>query len=394
MPPRSLLQTPPLLRALALALALFVSPGHAAESAGKQLKQSTDALNRVRARIEAANKHIERDRGEQSEQRSAVEAAEKKIAETQAQLRKLAAEVEAQDVRVRAAQANQAAAERRLDQEKDLLARQLRSAYVIGQTGRAELLLSQDEPDRVDRLLTYFDYMNRASAGHISRIDEEIAQVQAEQQKHQQELKAQRELQAQRKRVLVELQADRDARARAVAALEQRISGETQELKQLQDSEKALQGLLQQLRESLADVPVKPSGPQKAFPEMRGKLAWPLRGDILARYGDPKADSRLQWKGLWIGTAEGAAVHASAHGRVAYVGWLSSYGLIVVIEHEKGFFTLYGHNATVSKNTGDSVSAGDVIATVGNTGGYEQTGLYFEVRKGTEPLNPTDWLAR
>ena len=87
-------------------------------------------------------------------------------------------------------------------------------------------------------------------------------------------------------------------------------------------------------------------------------------------------------------------MHASARGRVAYVGWLSSYGLIVVLQHDKGYFTLYGHNSAVSRTAGEWVSAGDVIAQAGNTGGYERTGLYFEVRKGTEPMDPKDWLGR
>lgn len=375
---------------------MFVAGAGLAAEGGTnaKIKQSNDELGRVRARIEEAAKQIERDRSHQSAERVAVENAEKKIAETQTQLRRIGAEVDAQEAKVRSAQAGRVAAEQRLAREKDLLARQLRAAYVIGESGRTQLLFSQNEPDRIDRLLTYFDYMDRASSAHISRINEEIAAVQQQQQQYEAELTSLHKLQAQHKRVLVELQSDRDSRAKAVAALETQIAGETQTLKQLQDSEKELQNLLRQLHNSLADTPVRPSGPQKAFPELRGKLAWPLHGDILARFGDAKADNRLQWKGLWIGAQEGTPVRASAHGRVAYVGWLSSYGLIVVLEHEKGFFTLYGHNATISKTAGDMVASGDVIATVGNTGGYEQPGLYFEVRKGTESLNPTDWLAR
>lgn len=389
-------------RALLCRLAVFVlaavsipTGAGAADNASTRLKQSAEELARVRARIEAANRSIERARSAQSEQRQAVEAAEQKIAETQVQLRKVTALVETQQARVAAAEASRAAAERRLDGERDLLRRQLRSAYVIGQTGRTQLLLSQQEPDRSERLLTYFDYLNRASARHIEAIDAEVVKVRAEQQKVEAELKTLRDVEAARKRKLAELESDRITRAMAIAKLDEKISGESRELKQLQDSEQSLQALLKQLRDALAEAPpVRPSGPQKAFPEMRGKLAWPLRGEILARYGDAKSDSRLQWKGLWIAANEGAPVRASAAGRVAYTGWLSSYGLIVVIEHEKGFFTLYGHNASVSAVAGENVAAGDVIAAVGNTGGYERHGLYFEVRKGTEPLNPNDWLGR
>ena len=384
------------LRLLPLWLALTLIPpaALAADNPATRLKQNTEALGRVRSKIEAATRNIERAREAQSAQRLAVEDAERKIIETQAQLRRVTAQADTQEGRVREAQADHAAAERRLDAQRELLARQLRSAYIVGQTGRAQLLLSREPPDRIDRLLTYFDYLNRDSAGHIDAINADLSRVQIEQDKVEGELKTLREVQASRQRALAQLEGDRAARNAAVARLDRRIAGETEDLKQLQGSEQALQGLLKQLREAMAETPVRPHGPQKAFPEMRGKLSWPLHGNILANYGDAKADSRLQWKGLWIAATEGAAVRASAGGRVAYVGWLSSYGLIVVVEHEKGFFTLYGHNASVTKVAGENVDAGDVIAAVGNTGGYEQSGLYFEVRKGTEPLDPRDWLGR
>lgn len=382
------------LLALSLALLLPVAAG-AADDPAARLKQSTDELGRVRQKIEAANRSIEDAKASQSAEREAVEAAERKIIETQAQLRRASAAVDAQEARVRQAESGRAAAERRLDAERDLLRRQLRSAYVIGQTGRAQLLLSQQDPDRAGRLLTYFDYMNRASAQHIDAINHELESVRAEQSKVEAELKSLRSAEAARKRTLAALEADRAARSAAIARLDRAISGHAEELKSLQDSEQALQGLLKQLRDALASAPpVRPSDPKKGFPQMRGKHPWPLRGDILANYGDRKFDTRLQWKGLWIAGNEGSPVRASAAGRVAYTGWLSSYGLIVVIEHEKGFFTLYGHNASVSAAAGDQVAAGDVIAAVGNTGGYEKPGLYFEVRKGTEPLDPRDWLGR
>ena len=131
---------------------------------------------------------------------------------------------------------------------------------------------------------------------------------------------------------------------------------------------------------------------QPEHAQQRGRLPWPLKGPLLARYGEDKADPRLSWKGLWIGADEGTPVRAVARGRVAYTGWMSRYGLIVVLEHENGYLTLYGHAATSTRSTGETVAAGDVIATAGDTGGYDKPGLYFEIRKGTDPLNPRDWL--
>ncbi len=384
-----------------LGMAIAGGATQAANDAAARLKAGTADLESVRARIGAANQRIDRARADQGAQRAAVETAERKIADAQRALKKLAADIEAQEGRVRAARASRAAAETRLNEARTQLARQVRSAYVAGQGGATALVLAQQEPDRVPRLLTYFDYLNRASARQLDAIHAEIAAVDSEQQKLDSELTALMALQAGREKALVGLEADRQSRRTAVAALDAQIAGEGEKLKSLKSSEQDIQALLRQLKEALAAIPPpvrkprsdgSPPNKQRPFPKMRGVLAWPLRGNILARYGDAKLDTRLQWKGLWIAASEGAPVRASAAGRVAYVGWLSSYGLIVVLEHDKGFFTLYGHNASVSAAAGDQIDAGEVIAAVGNTGGYERSGLYFEVRRGTEPVDPQDWL--
>lgn len=395
---------PAQLRVIAAVWLLIVAaagaPLLAANDAASKLKAGTENLEQVRSRIAAANQRIDRARADQSAQRAAVEAAERKIADSQRALKKLAADLDAQQARVRSAKANRAAAETRLNEARERLARQVRSAYVAGQGGATALVLAQREPDRLARLLTYFDYLNRASARQLDGINAEIAAVEVEQQKLDRELVALEDLQASREKALAGLEADRVNRRKAVASLDAKIADEDEKLKALKGSEQEIQALLKQLKEALAAIPPpvkkpRPDGngkPRKAFPQMRGHLAWPLRGNILANYGDAKQESRLQWKGLWIAANEGAPVQASADGRVAYVGWLSSYGLIVVIEHDKGFFTLYGHNASVIAAAGEQVDAGQVISVVGNTGGYERTGLYFEVRRGTEAVDPRDWL--
>ncbi|MDR3417794.1 MAG: peptidoglycan DD-metalloendopeptidase family protein [Nevskia sp.] len=374
-----------------LAVVLLAVQGAAAGD--DRYRQSAEDLAKVRGRIEAVSKSIERDKGEQDQLRATVEAAERKIDSAGAEARHVDTQIESQSVRARQALAEQAVAEKRLAAEKDNLASQLRADYMMGRGGRAELLLGQENPDRADRMLVYYDSLNRARAASIKTIGTEIGRIAELQGQSRAQLDALRALQDHHRQVVAELEADRSERADALARLSERIAGESQELKGLQANEKQLQSLLEQLRQALADVPVEAQG-NRAFPEMRGRLQWPLKGQVLAHYGEAKAGGRLQWKGLWIAAPAGAPVHASARGRVAYVGWLSSYGLIVVLQHEKGFFTLYGHNSAVSRTAGEWVGAGEVIAQAGNTGGYEQPGLYFEVRKGTEPLDPAEWLAR
>jgi septal ring factor EnvC (AmiA/AmiB activator) len=384
----------PILRTLVLTAGVVAIAGAAhAASADARLNQNAEQLARVRARIAELNQSIEKDRAQRDSLQSALEEAEAAVATAHAELRRATAEVDRQTSRVRDAKAQRDDAQRRLDGQKAALAGQVRAAYMIGSGGAAELAFSQDDPGRIARMVGYYDYLDRARASRIAAINTEVQRLAQLQQQYDEHIKSLQQLQDQRRQAFADLQARRSERVAAVAALQQRIAGETDELHQLQANEKQIEALLASLRRALADTPL-PAGDSRPFPQMRGRLPWPMRGPLLANYGDPKAGGRLQWRGLWIGADEGTPVRACARGRVAYVGWMSRYGLIVVLEHEDGYFSLYGHASVVDKSAGDSVDAGDVIAAAGSTGGYEQPGLYFEIRKGTEPIDPRAWLRR
>ena len=148
--------------------------------------------------------------------------------------------------------------------------------------------------------------------------------------------------------------------------------------------------LIDALQVSLTDDALKIRG-KETFEELRGKLPWPVRGAVLARYGTPRGESGLTWQGTLIGAPAGAAVHSIHRGRVAYADWLRGFGLLLIIEHEDGFMSLYGHNETLTRETGDWVEAGEIVATVGDSGGNPQTGLYFEIRRAGRPVNPRRW---
>ena len=126
---------------------------------------------------------------------------------------------------------------------------------------------------------------------------------------------------------------------------------------------------------------------------MRGKLPWPVPGRIVANFGQSRGGG-LKWNGVLIATERGTEVHAPYAGRVVYADWLPGMGLLIILDHGGGYMTLYGHNEQLYKGVGETVAAGDVIATVGDTGGQAQPDLYLEVRKGTTPLDPRHWFRR
>ena len=117
----------------------------------------------------------------------------------------------------------------------------------------------------------------------------------------------------------------------------------------------------------------------------------PVSGQIKASFGETRNVGKLKWSGMLIEADSGEPVYAIHHGQVVFSDWLRGFGLLLIINHGNGYMSLYGHNQTLYLNTGDSVTGGDLISTVGDSGGQTQSGLYFEIRINGKPTNPMHW---
>ena len=132
----------------------------------------------------------------------------------------------------------------------------------------------------------------------------------------------------------------------------------------------------------------------KLFEQLKGKLALPVKGEITNKFGATRPDSTVQWKGLFIKTSSGQTVKAIAAGRVVFADWLRGFGNLVIVDHGNAYMSLYGNNETIYKQVGDELRGGETIATVGNSGGNADSGLYFELRHESKPFDQLKWLAK
>jgi septal ring factor EnvC (AmiA/AmiB activator) len=128
-----------------------------------------------------------------------------------------------------------------------------------------------------------------------------------------------------------------------------------------------------------------------SFAALKGKLYLPVRGDVTNRFGSARKDTGVTWKGLFIKAAEGNDVKTVADGRVVFADWMRGFGNMIIVDHGSGYMSLYGNNQAVLKSVGDDVNAGDAIASVGNSGGNESNGLYYELRRQSKPFDPMSW---
>jgi septal ring factor EnvC (AmiA/AmiB activator) len=270
------------------------------------------------------------------------------------------------------------------------IARQIRASYVMGRQEYLKLLLNQQDPAAVSRTLVYYDYFNRARVKQIDAIDQDLAKLAAVEQRMRDkaaELEASKQRQEEEKRHLLESQTER---SEVLAKLENRIESGDQRLKSMLGDEQALIRLIESLRPTLEELAIEP-GEQVAFAKQKGKLPWPVKGKISARYGTSRGVGDLKWRGVLITATEGSEVRAISHGRAVFSDWLRGFGMLLIVDHGDGYMTLYGHNQSLYKEVGDWINAGEVIASVGQSGGRQQDGLYFEIRYKGQPTNPIKW---
>jgi septal ring factor EnvC (AmiA/AmiB activator) len=279
--------------------------------------------------------------------------------------------------------------QRILREQREALAAQLRSVYMAGREEQLKLLLSQEDPAAFGRMLIYYSYLGRARAGQIAEIVAAVASLEQAAQQEAEERERLAALEADSRRELSSVDAARAERGKTVRAINSQIRNNSDAIAKLKREAAALEKLVADLRRALRDLP---PGAGQAFEKVRGKLAWPAAGRIVARFGQPRGGG-LKWNGVLIESGRGTEVRALYEGRVAYSDWLPGMGLLLIIDHG-GYMSLYAHNEQLFKAVGDRVEGGEVVATVGDSGGRSQTGLYLEIRRGATPVNPVPWFRR
>jgi septal ring factor EnvC (AmiA/AmiB activator) len=354
--------------------------------------QKEAELRKVNARIEKIRKAVNADIDKRDQLSAQLRDAELGVQATRRRLEEVRAQRVASEARLEDLEREQAQRDKELSTERGALAGELRTAYVNGREEQLKLLLNQQDPAAFGRMLTYYGYFGRARAERIGSIRDQLAHLALLREKIAAEGQRLRELESRQEQELAALKGAQQKRSRAVATIESQIKTRGGEIKRLESQARSLEKLVADLRKALASAPVARQAP---FEPLRGKLPWPVQqGKVLARFGQPRAGGSLKWQGMLIGTDRGARVRAPFAGRVAYADWLPGMGLMIVLDHGGGYLSLYGHNEEVFRKVGDPVAAGDVLGAVGDTGGHNQPALYFEVRRGREPVNPENWLQR
>lgn len=360
-------------------------------AAEEDVAAKKERLEELRDRIADVRERLRDQTARRREVTDALREVETRIGEIGAELRRTEQQIAGQEHRLEQLQSERAERRRELDRQKDNLSEQIRSAYRAGREERLKLLLNQEDPATLGRMLAYYDYLNRARTERIREVNHQIDELARVEREIRTTLESLEDLRRKRQQRLDGLAATRAEREAVLDRIEQSIRQTGSRLEEMKSDEQALAHLVRSLQRALSDIPAD-LGSKARFAEMKGQLPWPSTGSLMNAYGGPRAGGRLQWRGIRIAAEPGTAVRAVSHGRVAYADWLPRFGLLLVIEHSDGFMSLYGHNRSLFKEVGDWVEPGEIIASVGDSGGQQRSALYFEIRKGREPVDPVAWL--
>jgi septal ring factor EnvC (AmiA/AmiB activator) len=280
-----------------------------------------------------------------------------------------------------------------LEREQQVLAEQMRSAYISGNEEYVKLLLNLQDPAVMSRVLSYYRYIARDRVETIAQINaylEEMARYEAGYVQRSRELEA---VIGQQKERWQSLDLAYREQMAAVQRLRSQVSEDNDEIKRLNADEKALLALIQELSSVLEELLEDERG-KDSFRDHRGSLTLPVKARVSESFGSRRRIGDLRWQGIMLSGKAGSPVSAVYHGRVVYADWMRGFGLLLIIDHGDGYMSLYGHNESVLVEEGDWVESGQPVATMGMSGGGSRPGLYFEIRYKGKPQDPMRWCRR
>nr|VFK59803.1 MAG: Septal ring factor EnvC, activator of murein hydrolases AmiA and AmiB [Candidatus Kentron sp. TUN] len=273
--------------------------------------------------------------------------------------------------------------------QREELTRQIRISYAMGRQDYLKIILNHEDPSALARTLTYYGYFNRARAEQIEIARSHIARIHALEREIAQGTGTLKGLKRAKIKARSNVQKHLRQRKEVIAKLDKEIARDDQRLAYLKQDKNRLEELISNIKQPFTHSPN-----QQSFQALRGRLRWPTAGPVRHGFGSKRGLGNLKWQGVLISAEAGQPIHAICRGRVAFADWLRGFGLLMIIDHGDGYMSLYGHNQSLYKKTGDLIKSGEVIASVGNSGGNIEDGLYFEIRHQGFPKDPAYWCRR
>ncbi len=390
-------------------------------------------LLELRERIEELKKELAGQEESKAEVTDALKDSEQAISESNRTLSELSQAQRQARAELNGLQNKSIAVQGSVKRRQGQLKKLLTARYIHGAQNSTALLLSGKDPAEISRLLRYYQYIARAHGQGIQALRGDLLELNALTEQVRTKNTELQNVATKARQEKVELENKRQSKKQVLSRIGDEIKKNRKAINTLKRDEARLTQLIERLaliikrkeearqaairaqalkreaevkRQKPGDASKKPSVVARndilpdddldglAFAKLRGRLRLPVRGELTNRFGSPRSDSGMSWSGLFIRAPEGQEVKAVAAGRLVFADWLRGFGNLAVIDHGTGYMSVYGNNDALLKQVGDKVQGGETVASVGNSGGNPESGLYFELRHRGKPFDPMAWVAR
>jgi len=359
----------------------------------KKRRQATEKeLVTLQKKIKQLQKNQSNKRTSLTKEQKALKAIDVDIGQSRKNLEQTRVKLRTSSSRLKGLQKQQKQLNKNKIVQQQALKNQIQAAHAGGKQEYLKLLFNQEDPGKVGRTLVYYEYLNKARMSKIQEFNntlEKLRQVEKDIRTEQQKLKSLESKQTEANKRLANL---KKKQQKSISQLNKTLKNNSKQLKEWQTNELDLKSLLETLKHTVETL--IPEESLSGLSGLKGKLRWPVRGRVKENFGSKRGNQTMRWSGVIIAAKEGEQINAIHHGRIVYSDYLRGFGLIIIIDHGDGYMSLYGHNEALFKQPGDWVEAGEQIATVGQSGGYPTTGLYFEIRLKSKALNPVKFIQR
>lgn len=388
--PRTLLAYRLMPRIFLSAALLFSSSAFSDEKSDMaKLQKEIGELQSELKKVQGARSNVQQD----------LQKNEVQMSELQKKVEKIQQDINEQNKQISNLQKERDGLQKAREKQQKQASEQILAAYKLGQQPQFKVFLNQESPERISRMMKYHSYFMAAHADKMKTYLDTIAQLSTLEPEISQKTEALRTIKEQLDKQQLELAEAQAQRKQTLAKINTTISSKDRELKDMQEDRRQLQSLLQKVTRATNSLAATPSyvplpNAGEKFSSRKGRLPWPTQGRIGNKFGSSQVEGQLQWNGILINASSGQQVVAVHYGRVVFADYFRGQGLLVIVDHGEGYLTLYAHNQLLHKKAGDPVKAGELIASVGNSGGQSNNGLYFEIRFQGTAIDPAIWLAR
>jgi len=367
---------------------LILSPSAIANESNHKEK-----LKDIQNRLENVNAEIEKSKDQVKEFQSELKKNELMAAKISEQLENIQNNILKKKDNLEQLKIKKKDSQKIIDIEKKILISQIKTMYKIGKYDYVKLLLNQQNVSEITRAIAYYDYDNYARSKRIKKLKNTLIDIEKIQLTILDQTSKLESLNTTHKSKLDKFNKYRGDRLKFITEINKHIDRQGVELLLLKENEHELVKLLNKLnvhKKNKTDTLKKGF----SFSSKKGELIWPINGKLLKKYGEKKKKTGLKWRGVLIESVQGSHVSAVSQGKIVFADWFRNFGLLIIIDHENDYLSLYGHNQRLLKSIGDFVQTGEKIATVGDSGGQKNSALYFEIRKGKKTLNPSLWCKK